>query len=108
MIPNYPHLMQTGPNRVVINKEGEAVPYETAFLEWAISPDIIFIRNDGWTLGAPLYLAQVAYELWADQWENFLTWPEARLHSISQLYKHTNMQVGKHESIVDRDSGGAD
>jgi len=52
-----------GPRRVVINAHGEAVaprhdePY-----------DIIFIRHDGWSLGAPRELAAIAEGMWADCW----------------------------------------
>jgi hypothetical protein len=55
------------PRRVVIDAEGAAVsPSRTE-----LKPDIVFIRDDGWTLGAPASLATVAYETWADYWVSF-------------------------------------
>lgn len=48
--------------RIVINKEGEAVTMKRA-REMGILPLIVFIRNDGWMLGAPLEFEKVAYEM---------------------------------------------
>jgi hypothetical protein len=33
-----------------------------------ILSDVIFIRDDGWSLGAPTDLIQVAHDLWPEQW----------------------------------------
>jgi hypothetical protein len=55
------------PTRVVINTEGKAVPPERAE-EMGITWDVIYIRNDGWSLGASEDLAGVAYSLWAKEW----------------------------------------
>jgi hypothetical protein len=55
------------PTRVLINTEGEAIPAARAEAQ-GITWDIIFIRNDGWSLGASEALAQVAHSLWADEW----------------------------------------
>ncbi len=57
-----------GPSRVVINHDGEALSPRRARELHSITPDIVFIRHDGWTLGAPYYLARAAYLLWRDQW----------------------------------------
>ena len=54
-------------NRVLIDKEGTAVPPKRA-KELGVSPDVIFIRDDGWTLGAPKHLKDVAHSLWSDKW----------------------------------------
>jgi hypothetical protein len=55
------------PTRVVINTEGEAVPPERAE-ETGIIWDVIYIRNDGWSLGASKELSTVAYNLWPKEW----------------------------------------
>ena len=56
-----------GPDRVVINGSGEAVaPHR------APKFDIVFVRDDGWSLGAPAALAKTAESLWADQWVGVL------------------------------------
>lgn len=57
-----------GFNRVVINYEGEAWPATRAKQALGISPEVGFMRNDGWALGAPKELEDVAYRLWADEW----------------------------------------
>ena len=56
--------------RVVVNREGEAWSFSRAF-ERGIKPDVIFIRNDGWTLGAPSSLEDVAFDLWKKDWTHF-------------------------------------
>lgn len=56
------------PTRVVINEEGEAVPAWMAERDYNIKPDVVFVRDDGWTLGAPKHLAQVAKGLWEGEW----------------------------------------
>jgi hypothetical protein len=56
------------PERVVINEAGEAVPPGRALREHNIKPDVIFIRADAWSLGAPLELEATAYMLWPKEW----------------------------------------
>lgn len=34
-------------------------------------PDVVFLRGDGWTLGAPAELAEDAYRSWAEEWTHF-------------------------------------
>ena len=55
------------PNRIVINAEGDAVPPDQA-IKLGITWDVIFVRNDGWSLGAPHHLAEVANSLWVKEW----------------------------------------
>ena len=57
-----------GPKRVVVSPSGEAFPPPRARQECGAMPDIIFIRKDGWSLGAPRALAAVAEGMWADEW----------------------------------------
>ena len=54
--------------RVVINAEGEAWPPLRAQEELRITPDVVFIRGDGWSLGAPVEFASVAEAMWKDEW----------------------------------------
>ena len=55
-------------DRVLVNKKGEAVPYKRA-IEMGIVPTRIFVRDDGWTLGAPDYLHATARGLWQKEWK---------------------------------------
>ena len=60
-------LKKQGPDRVAVNNHGRATsPEEAARL--GIVPYIVYIRNDGWTLGAPVMFASCAENLWADIW----------------------------------------
>lgn len=65
------YLKAHGPTRVLVNKEGKALPMyrvvkQNAFEE--TMPRIVFVRGDGWTLGAPKGLEEVAHALWAKDW----------------------------------------
>lgn len=55
-------------DRVVVATDGSAVSWQQATQDYGIQPDVIFVRNDGWTLGAPNWLRNVAYALWSDCW----------------------------------------
>ncbi|HEX9504247.1 MAG TPA: hypothetical protein VF974_08105 [Patescibacteria group bacterium] len=65
-------ILVHGPDRVVINTEAEAVNSSYAHQHYGVLPDVIFIRNDGWSLGAPDWLETVAYELWTEEWTGFM------------------------------------
>lgn len=54
--------------RVVVNEEGYAVSEHRAVREHGIAPEVIYVRNDGWTLGAEYDLADVARALWEGAW----------------------------------------
>jgi hypothetical protein len=56
-----------GPNRVLLSRDGHAVGPERAHAAGVI-PDVILVRQDGWTLGCPLWLESAARALWADAW----------------------------------------
>lgn len=61
-------LRAWGPDRVVINTDGEAVSSRRA-RERGIVPEVIFARNgDGWMLGAPAHLVDVAERMYPDEW----------------------------------------
>ena len=63
-------IKNNGPKRVMIN-EYEATSYERAE-EKDIFPDIIFVRKDGWSLGAPTKFRSQAFGIWADEWIGFM------------------------------------
>lgn len=63
-----------GPDRVVVDGAGTALPPARA-KEQGVVPRIIFIREDGWTLGAPEHLAKVAEATWHDVWIGFVKRP---------------------------------
>lgn len=57
--------------RVVVEASGKAVVPRVAREEFGMTPDIVFIRNDSWRLGAPEQFEDVAYRLWKDHWTHF-------------------------------------
>ena len=61
-------ILKDGPTRVIVNEEGNAVPSEQAKNEFGLVPTVIFLRNDGWSLGVPRYLESVAKKLWRGSW----------------------------------------
>lgn len=58
------------PRRVVVDEDGHAIPPEAAS-KMSIDSDIIFLRNDGWSLGAPKDLEDIAYNMWRNDWVQF-------------------------------------
>jgi len=71
-------------NRVVVASDGYAVPCKRAKDKHGIEPDIVFVRNDGWTLGAPDSLSQTAYNMWKADWVYFATKDEKKLRPIEE------------------------
>ena len=76
-------IMNNGPNRIIVDVEGLGVPTDRAIKEYNEFPDIIFIRDDGWTLGAPARFERVAYEMWKDSWTHFIRRPNVTPIPIS-------------------------
>jgi len=74
-------ILVRGPDRVMIDPH-EAVTSKRARKEYGILPDVIFIRMDGWSLGAPRHLEHAAYRLWKDEWVYFMRSPEILVHSM--------------------------
>lgn len=64
------HILRFGPNRVLVEPDLAVATYRAPFI-----PDIIFIRDDGWSLGAPSHLASFAEAMWKDEWIGVLTRP---------------------------------
>lgn len=77
-------MMVHGPDRVVINAEQEGVSSKRAREEHGINPDVVFIRRDGWTLGAPKRFAAAAFGTWADEWIGFVEKPQTTARPISE------------------------
>jgi hypothetical protein len=61
------YIAAHGPERVLTNAEGSAVPLRQA-LENNIKPDVILVRNDGWSIGAKAELERPATNLYLDDW----------------------------------------
>lgn len=54
-------------DRVMIG-EHEATSVGRAIDEYQMIPDVVFVRDDGWALGAPAHLEAAARYLWANRW----------------------------------------
>ncbi len=65
-------IREHGPARVVVDLHAQAESPRSARLH-GIIPQVIFIRGDGWSLGAPLDFAMAAYNTWAGDWVYVLT-----------------------------------
>jgi len=76
-------VMANGPTRVVVSADGEAVPTPRARQQYGATPDVIFIRKDGWSLGAPKSLAHVAEKMWDDEWLGVVTLPSGSVKFYS-------------------------
>lgn len=64
-------IMQFGPNRVMVSAN-ETLTCSKAWSEYHIGPDVIFIREDGWSLGAPDNLSENAERLYNEGWAGVL------------------------------------
>lgn len=75
-----------GPSRVLIRAGGgyEGVPSQRAREQYNITPDVVFIRRDGWSLGAEAKDAPEAYVLWRDEWVAFVVRPETDPRPIAE------------------------
>lgn len=60
-------IRAVGPDRVVVSDQGIAIPAADAAVN-GIRPDVVFVRNDGWSLGAPARLEGVARWQWLRFW----------------------------------------
>jgi hypothetical protein len=55
------------PTRVIVGADGVACSHERA-QRLGIEHDVVFVRDDGWTLGAPLKWMDVARHMWRAHW----------------------------------------
>jgi hypothetical protein len=68
-------IVTNGPTRVLLDCYGTAVSPQRALNEYGIEPEVIFIREDGWSLGAPRQLQEQARKLWRKEWIGVLWLP---------------------------------
>lgn len=78
--PDIERITQYGPDRVVVHESGRAVPPRSAREQYDITPTVIFIRNDGWSLGAPEIYRHIAERMWSDVYRIVLTWDKKTWH----------------------------
>lgn len=57
-----------GPDRVVVNEFCDTESPQKARELWNVTPTIIYIRNDEWSLGAADPFEVLAYEQWKHDW----------------------------------------
>lgn len=67
----FEQIKRYGPTRVVISKEGEAVNPKRA-REQNIFSNVVFVRNDGWSLGTPDKFMMTALNMWPDEWTHVI------------------------------------
>lgn len=78
-------LEQASGVRIIVNNAGEAVSGgqyarmamsdNDTLVPINISPYVMFIRGDGWILGAARKFENVAYRMWQDEWVGFIKQP---------------------------------
>ena len=83
-------LAQASGVRIIVNNAGEAVSgsqYARIVREAEadadndtlvpidMSPYVMFVRGDGWILGAARKFENVAYRMWQDEWVGFIKQP---------------------------------
>lgn len=61
-------ILNQGPDRVVVDDQGYALPSKIAREQHGVVPDVIFIRDDAWALGAPMALELVAEGMYTNCW----------------------------------------
>ena len=61
-------VMEAGPRRVVVDDDGLGVTPSRAVQEYGMDPTVIFLRGDGWSLGATPPFETLARQLWEDEW----------------------------------------
>ena len=69
-------INRDGPTRVIVDTGALGVSSTRAREEYGIVPDVVFIRNDGWSLGAPAALEGVARSTWANSWIGIMRRPD--------------------------------
>ena len=76
-----------GPTRVIVEASGLAVPPKQARDVFQVSSEIIFIRDDGWMLGAPRESESIAFNMWEGSWTHFLRRPHTQWIPIERYIK---------------------
>lgn len=60
-------VLASGPTRVLVDSDGTSVSLKDAERQ-NIKPDLIYIRDDAWSLGVPKKLEAQAKLLWFGHW----------------------------------------
>lgn len=76
----------TAPTRVIYSHEGDATTPERARSMYGVEPDVIFLRHDGWSLGAPSRLEGTAHMIWSEYWTHFARRGDTHFRPISEYY----------------------
>ena len=63
-------VIKSGPRVVLVNDECKCVKASYAEQDFNVIPEIIFVRRDGWTLGAPIKFQDLAFD--RDEWVAFI------------------------------------
>lgn len=63
------------PTRIVVDRHGSARPPKLGDRY-----DVIFVRDDGWSLGAPKRFRRTAHKLWAGSWVEVIECPGAVMY----------------------------
>lgn len=64
--------------RVLYNEHGDSTnPSYLLRHGKKVHIDVVYIRTDGWMLGAPKHLAHIAEQMWLDEWEMVVIMPWA-------------------------------
>jgi hypothetical protein len=72
-----------GPDRVMC-KSDEAIGFKRAVAKYNINLHVMFLRSDGWILGAPKRFEKEAYESWKEYWTHFAYKPALVWTDISE------------------------
>jgi len=57
-----------GPDSMIVSMYGEIAPYRESVEEYGIDADVVFFRDDGWSLGAPWNMRNIAKEAELSRW----------------------------------------
>ena len=99
------NLGQYGTDRVVTSARATTVPYAYAG-EFGIEVELVFIRDDGWTLGCHRTHQSVAYQMHQDRWIAMIIKPEGEPRLIGDVLakgdKLVNEILGKMKSFPKR------
>lgn len=82
LIEEAQRVLRHGPTRVMVDAQGLAVSPESARTRHGVTPGIVFIRDDGWSLGSPAQFESRAAALYADHWIGVLRLPTQAAQSV--------------------------
>lgn len=75
-------VLRRGPCRILVTPNEALSP--TRARRQGMNADIIFIRDDGWSLGAPACLEKSAFHLWKGYWTGFIRMPGTQVIPIEE------------------------